>query len=294
MNTLTERHEDGQTQSHLNADKKIHTHNAGLSHRLFGVINLSLREYLLFCREHVPMLFACCIATFSLAGAWQFGFLRIMDFYNLEAYSLADALVITASSPVPYTLYGILLVPLALIMLMRTTEHDYFPNQVVRQARLSHIWIRQCVKSLCVASTMTVMVIIAVLVCGSLVARSLVSFDDPRGLFSFYTAGRTLPDVSFIQIFGMFCLYTLLIMFAMMLLWSFLDLLIKKRWASFVIVVLCGFAEVLSEVGGLYSWAGISYRTWLPGAQQYLWALIPAIAILCFSGTRLIRKRLIF
>jgi hypothetical protein len=58
--------------------------------------------------------------------------------------------------------------------------------------------------------------------------------------------------------------------------------------------VLCGLAEFLSEIGSIYSWTGIGYRTWLPNAHQYLWALVPAIVVLCLFGTRLIRKRLIF
>lgn len=254
---------------------------------------MTLKEYLMFCKGHLLTLFANCIVVFVLTAAWQFVFLRIMDFYNLEAYSLADTLIIVSSPPIPYTFYGILLVPLALVLLMRVSENDYSPNQVVRQVRLSHIWARQCVKSLCVALTMTLMVTLAALVCGSLATDSLISFDNPRGPFSFYTAGRALQDALFNQVLGAFCLYTLLIMSAMMLLWSFLDLFIKKRWTSFTVVALCGFAEALSEIGGLYSWTGISYRTWLPNAHQNLWILIPAIIVLCFFGTYFIRKRLI-
>jgi hypothetical protein len=294
MNTITKRHKNGQAHNRLEAGKVVRDHHNGSGQRLLGVVGLSLKEYLLFCREHALMLLVCFIAVFVLMGAWQFVFLRIMDFYNLEAYSLADTLIIVASSPISYTLYGILLVPLALILLMRTTEHDYSSNQVIRQVRLSRIWVRQCTKSLCVAVTMTVMVILAALVCGFLATDILISFDEPRGLFSFYTAGRTWQDASFVRILGAFCLYTLLIMSTMMLLWSVLDLFIKKHWASFIIVVLCGFAEVLSEVGGLYSWIGISYRTWLPGAHQYLWVLITAIAVLCIFGMCFIKRRLIF
>jgi hypothetical protein len=282
-----------QARDHSETGQKAFAPNNGPSQRLLGVIGPSFKEYLLFCREHVLMLLACFGMVFVLVGAWQFVFLRIMDFYNLEAYSLADTLIVVGSAPVAYTLYGILLVPLAIIVLMRVSEHDYSPNQVIRQVRLSRIWVRQCVKSLCVALTITVMVTLAALVCGALAVESLISFDGPRGLFSFYTAGRTLQDASFMRVLGVFCVYTLLIMTAMMLLWSFLDLLIKKRWASFTIIVLCGLAEVLSEVGGLYFWAGISYRTWIPGGHQYFWALLPAIAILCLLGARFIRRRLI-
>ena len=131
------------------------------------------------------MLLVCCGVICTLVGVWQVAFLRVMDFYNLEAYSLADTLIIVASPPFSYKLYGILLAPLAIILLMCATEYDYSSNQVIRQQLLSQIWARQCVKSLCVALTITAMIILATLTCGSLAAGSLISFDVPRSPFSF-------------------------------------------------------------------------------------------------------------
>jgi hypothetical protein len=189
---------------------------------------------------------------------------------------------------------GIAIVPIMLVVLVKATENDRLTNNVVRLQNLSDVWVRQLVKSFCVAFTIAIPMIAATLIAGSLRADSLINFGEQRSLFAFVNEGQVMPDLAFSQVLATFCVYCLLILLAVALLWSTLDLLIAKHWLSFSIVMLLGLVEVApAGIKGLYYYTGIGYQTWLSGASQRLWLLAVLIVGLGCLGAYLTQRRLV-
>jgi ABC-type sugar transport system permease subunit len=143
-----------------------------------------MREYAVFCKGHPLLLLIGAALIFGLIGLWLFMQQRVMAFYHVSLFSLADALILVVSPP-RWMIIGTTIVPLMLVALMQVTENDREPSNIVRLRKLSNVWARQLAKSLCVALTMTVLITAFTFIVGSLCAGSLINFDEQRSIFAF-------------------------------------------------------------------------------------------------------------